>query len=318
MIPRFSASLSSSCEDRKRAPRRVLDGILNTLGGGASGRAGAVPTSAPRRALIKGTVSVLALGSCASTLLSACGGDFAGGAGAQDDGTPTLKSVANFRDLGGAPPGYSTSDGAHVRRGQIYRADALTLSAADAATLQSLGITSVYDLRTPAESSQTPDMQVAGASYVAINVAGTAMPLSLAGMSAEELDAAMTGEWNAFVAGRVQCSAYGELLTQIAQTQGPQILTGGTGVDAVGWASALLLLIANVPLEIVVKDFLLTNAYRSTGVDAVNAAPPVQSSYLQAAFDALQSNYGDLNRYLTTGLGLTPATIDQLRSRLVS
>ena len=301
MIFRFSASFPSSREERKRAPRY----------------AGSVPASAPRRALIKGTVSVLALGSCASTLLSACGGDFSAGSAPQDDATPSLKSVANFRDVAGASPGYSTSDGARVRRGLIYRSDALTLSAIDAATLQSLGVTTVYDLRTPAESGQTPDVQIAGASYVAINVPGTATPPSFAGMSAQELDAAMQGQWNAFVTGRVQSTAYGELLTQLAQMPGPQILTGGTGVDAVGWASALLLLIANVPLELVVKDFLLTNAYRSTGVDAENAAPPVQSSYLQAAFDALQSSYGDLTHYLTVGLGLAPATIDQLRARLV-
>lgn len=318
MISRFSAPFASSREDRKRAPRRALGGILSSFGGGAPGCPVDAPANAPRRALIKGTVSALALGSCASTLLSACGGDFAGGSGSQDDATPTLKSVANFRDVAGAAPGYATSDGARVRRGLIYRSDALTLRAADALTLQNLGVTTVYDLRTPAESGQTPDAQVAGASYVAINVPGTATPPSFAGMSAQELDAAMQGEWNAFIAGRVQASAYGELLNQIAQASGPQIITGGTGVDAVGWASALLLLIANVPLEIVVKDFLLTNAYRSTGVDAVNAAPPVQSSYLQAAFDALQSNYGDLSRYLTVGLGLAPATIDLLRSRLVA
>jgi protein-tyrosine phosphatase len=318
MISRFSASFPSSGEDVKRVPRRALDGIVSSLCGGAFNRAGAVPASAPRRALLKGTVSVLALGSCASTLLSACGGDFAGGSGSQDDVTPTLKSVANFRDVGGAAPGYPTSDGARVRRGLIYRSDVLTLSAADAAALQALGITTVYDLRTPAESDQTPDVQVAGASYMTINVPGTATPPSFAGMSAQELDAAMQNLWNGFVTGRVQSTAYGELLSQLAQAPGPQILSGGTSVDAVGWASALLLLIANVPLELIVKDFLQTNAYRSTGVDAENAAPPGQSSYLQAAFDALQSSYGDLNRYLTVGLGLSAATIDQLRARLVA
>jgi protein-tyrosine phosphatase len=131
------------------------------------------------------------------------------------------------------------------------------------------------------------------------------------------VDAVMLAQWRAFVTGSAQCAAYGELLRRIAATAGPQVVSGGTGVDVTGWASALLLLIANVPLEIIVKDYLLTNAYRSTGMDATNAAPPVQSSYLQAAFDALQSSYGDLNRYLTAGLGLPSATVDQLRSLLV-
>ncbi|MFP3747338.1 tyrosine-protein phosphatase, partial [Achromobacter sp. SIMBA_011] len=91
----------------------------------------------------------------------------------------------------------------------------------------------------------------------------------------------------------------------------------GKGVDGAGWAGALLLLIANVPREIVVKEFLLTNAWRSTGVDEDNLAQPVQASYLQSAFDALQKGIGDLNRYLNAGLGLSSTTVDLLRGRLV-
>ena len=60
-----------------------------------------------------------------------------------------------------------------------------------------------------------------------------------------------------------------------------------------------------------------SRAWRSTSLDETNAAPPVQASYLQTAFDALQNNYGNLNRYLTTGLGLASDTVDRLRGRLV-
>ncbi|CAG9268911.1 Protein-tyrosine phosphatase [Paraburkholderia unamae] len=284
--------------------------------GCATGRG--APASPPRRALLKGTVSALALGGCASTLLSACGGDYAGGDGSQDAATPVVKSVANFRDVGGAAPGYSTSDGAHVRRALLYRADTLTPNAADAATLARMALACVYDLRTPAETGSTPSQVPGTASYLTLNVLGTLAPPSFEGMGAAALDAAMQTQWRSLVTGRAQCSAYGALLEHIAATPGPQIICGGTGVDVVGWASALLLLIANVPLEIVVKDFLLTNAWRSTSVDALNVAPPVQASYLQTAFDALQTGYGDLNRYLTAGLGLASATVDSLRSRLVA
>lgn len=307
MIFRFSAPCSSSREARERVSATAFGGLPGTT-----------LASAPRRTLLKGTVSVLALGGCASTLLSACGGDFTGGSGPQEAPTPTLKSVANFRDVGGAIPGYSTSDGAHVTRGLLYRSDVLTPNAAEAATLESMAIACVYDLRTPVESDQTSNVKLTTANQVAINVLGTGAPPSFAGMSAPELDGAMRDWWRQFVTGSVQCAAYGALLERIAASQGPQIICGGTGVDVTGWASALLLLIANVPLEIIVKDFLLTNAYRSIGVDATNAAPPVQASYLQTAFDALQSSYGDLNRYLTAGLGLASATVDQLRSRLVA
>lgn len=307
MILPFSAYSSSLTQARKR---------LRVSVSGDFARRGA-PASQPRRVLLKGTVSALALGGCASTLLTACGGDYTGGDGPQDAPTLVLKSVANFRDVGGTAPGYSTTDGAHVRRAWIYRSDVLTPNAADAATLERMAFANVYDLRTPAETGSTPDAVPGTASYVALNVLGSLEPPSFTGMQAPELDAAMQMQWREFVTGRPQCVAYGALLEHIASAPGPQLICGGAGVDVVGWASALLLLIANVPIEIVVKDFLLTNAWRSTVVDGVNIAPPVQASYLQAAFDALQTSYGDLTRYLTVGLGLATATVDRLRSQLV-
>jgi len=306
-FPVYSCSLTPA---RKRLRAAMTSGFAR--------RDGAAPASLPRRALLKGTVSVLALGSCASTLLSACGGDYPGSDNSPDIPLPAVNSVANFRDIGGAAPGYAASDGAHVRRAWIYRSDTLTPNAADAATLQRMALTSVYDLRTPAETSSTPAMVPSTATYLALNVLGALEPPSFAGMQAAELNQAMQTFWNEFVTGRTQCTAYGTLFQHIADTQGPQLICGGSGVDVVGWACALLLLIANAPLEIVVKDFLLTNAWRSTGVDAVNVSPPVLQAYIQAAFDALQTNYGDLNRYLTVGLGLAPATLDRLRAQLVA
>lgn len=313
----FSAYSTSLAQARKRLPVPCpVHGAARAAGGcERHGHAGLA--SLPRRRLLKGTMSVLALGGCASPLLSACGGDYTGDGGAQDAPTPVVHSVANFRDVGGAAPGYSTSDGGHVRRGVVYRSDVLTPNAADAATLESLGIACVYDLRTPMENSNTPRAALGSANSLALNVLGTLAPPSFANMQAVELDAAMQAHWRSFVIGRAQCNAYGALLEHIAEESGPGLICGGAGVDVVGWASALLLLIANVPLEIVVADFLLTNAWRSTGVDALNVAPPVQASYLQSAFDALQNGFGDLNRYLTTGLGLSSATVNTLRARLL-
>ncbi|WP_322042322.1 tyrosine-protein phosphatase [Paraburkholderia sp. J67] len=267
--------------------------------------------------LLKGTMSVLALSGCASTLLSACGGDYSDGSGPQFAPTPVVNSVANFRDLGGAAPGYSTSDGAHVRRALLYRSDVLTPNNADTTTLERMAFACVYDLRTPAESDNAPNIALTSANRVALNVLGMPGPRSFAGYTGNQLDQAMQAQWREFVTGRVQCIALGALLEHIAEAPGPQLIVGGNGVDVAGWASALLLLIANVPLEIVVQDFLLTNAYRSPGVDTDNLTPPVQASYLQAAFDALQSGYGNINRYLASGLGLDSVTVDRLRARLV-
>jgi protein-tyrosine phosphatase len=312
MILPFSACSSSFRQVRKRLPGAMSGGLAHAARGASGG-----PASLPRRALLKGTMSVLALGGCASTLLSACGGEYSDGTGPQFAPSPVINSVTNFRDVGGAAPGYSTSDGAHVRRALLYRSDALTPNTVDAVTLERMAFACVYDLRTPAENDMTPDTVLTSANRVSLNVLGTPGPRSFAGYTAGDLDAAMQAQWREFVTGRMQCIAYGALLEHIAEAPGPQLIVGSSAVDVAGWASALLLLIANVPLEIVVQDFLLTNAWRSTSIDADNLTPPVQASYLQAACDALQRSYGDINRYLESGLGLASVTVDRLRARLV-
>lgn len=85
-----------------------------------------------------GTLGI-ALGS--TSLLSACGGDSIAVAPVT---TPRLASAANFRDTAGpGGTGYTTTGGATMKKGVIYRSSALALSAADVATVNTLGIAQV-------------------------------------------------------------------------------------------------------------------------------------------------------------------------------
>jgi protein-tyrosine phosphatase len=43
----------------------------------------------------------------------------------------------------------------------------------------------------------------------------------------------------------------------------------------------------------------------------------VQESYLRAALDQVATEHGTLEGYLTVGLGLSPATLEALRERLI-
>jgi len=91
--------------------------------------------------------------------------------------------------------------------------------------------------------------------------------------------------------------------------------------------------IANVPLDVIMQDYLLSNVYRAQAIrslketlraqdgDALAAIQEpllgVQESFLQAGFDQVQTSYGTMTRYLTDGLGVSEAAIESLRSRLV-
>lgn len=265
-----------------------------------------------------------------STLLSACGG---GGVSSDQPDTPRLASVDNFRDIGGAGGGYPTVDGRQVRRGVFYRSNALTLSAADKTVLETLKIASVYDLRTPGEVTRTEDVMPDGAAYLNINVTGepdeVIPPANMQGGAAGWMENAERG----YVLGAAQRAGFGALLSQLANTPGVQLIHSTAGKDRTGWVAAVLLSIANVPFDIIMQDYLLTNTYSAASINAhiaaiqaqqgapvANQDAPlfgVQDSFLQAGFDQVQTSYGTMSSYLTTGLGLAQSTIDTLHDRLV-
>ncbi|NPT56763.1 tyrosine-protein phosphatase [Paraburkholderia elongata] len=283
-----------------------------------------------RRAFLKSSASVLLLSGMSSSLLSACGG---GNLNTDQPETPRIASVNNFRDVAGAAAGYPTVDGKQMRRGAFYRSNALTLSAADAAAVDKLGIASVYDLRTPGEIARTADILPTGATSQALDVLGISDFVAPTFDTAGAAVAFMEGEARAYVTGAAQRVGYGEVLTRLANGAGAQLFHSNAGKDRAGWVAALLLSIANVPLDVITQDYLLSNVYLAQSIEAQTATlraqdgdavatveSPlfnVQESYLQAGFDQVQASYGTMASYLTQGLGLSQATIDMLRDRLV-
>ncbi|ASV97938.1 tyrosine-protein phosphatase [Paraburkholderia aromaticivorans] len=285
--------------------------------------------AASRRSFLKRSAGVLLISGMGGSLLSACGG---GNLSDDSPATPRLASVDNFRDVAGAAP-YPTVDGRQMRRGVFYRANALTLDTADHAAIDRLGIASVYDLRTPEESARTADSLPGGATTRTLNVLGTADFVVPAVDTAAAAVAFMETQARGYVTGAAQRAAYGALLTSLADGPGAQLFHSSAGKDRAGWIAALLLSIANVPLDVIMQDYLLSNVYlalwikaqtdtlRQQGGDAAASvhAPllSVQENYLQAGFDQVKASYGTMASYLTQGLGISQATINTLHSRLV-
>lgn len=287
--------------------------------------------SVSRRGFLKGSANVMLASGLGGALLSACGG---GNLDTDLPETPRLASVSNFRDLAGVGAGYTTVDGKRMRRGAFYRANVLTLSSADEASIDKLGIASVYDLRTPGEIARRDDVVPGGAAAQTLNVLGTS------DFVAPELDTAaaavafMEAQARSYVTGAAQRAAFGKLLTYLSDGAGAQLFHSNAGKDRAGWVAALLLSIANVPLDVVTQDYLLSNTYLAASLDAqtetlreqggeaaVAIQMPlleVQESYLQAGFDQVQMSYGTMANYLTRGLGMSQTTIDMLRTRLVN
>ena len=237
-----------------------------------------------------------------------------------------LASDPNLRDVGG----YRTSDGQWVRMGVVYRSQALSLSSADLATVDGLGITADYDLRTTAEIAQSPDVVPAGATYTNLNVmAGISITPTLTSAAAAE--GYMQEIEQDFVTNATARAGFGELLTGIADSKGPVLYHCTAGKDRTGWATAVLLTLLGVPQDTVMQDYLLSNTYYfdSAAVQAELKAMPaaqatiyaplleVRASYLQAGLAQVAAGYGSMYDYAVHGLGLSPQTISKLRAKLL-
>jgi protein-tyrosine phosphatase len=238
-----------------------------------------------------------------------------------------LASDPNLRDIGG----YRTTDGQWVQMGVVYRSQALSLTAADLAAVDTLGITDDYDLRTSAEIAAAPDVVPAGATYLNLNVLGTASVGSGSVTSAVQAQEYMEEMEQEFVTGTTERTAFGTLLTDIADSSGAQLYHCTAGKDRTGWATAVILTLLGVPAKTVMSDYLLSNTYYydSPAVQAELSALPVAESalyehlldvepaYLQAGLDQVDASYGSMYNYVHQGLGLSSETIAKLRHRLL-
>jgi protein-tyrosine phosphatase len=245
----------------------------------------------------------------------------------------------NFRDIAGPGAGYVVLAG-HIRHGQVFRSNFLAFSPTESDYVEGLNITEVFDLRTPPEIAAHPDVLPRGATYTPIDVLGDAAE-GLTGLangstrpqSASEANAIIERVYRTLAGGDHQRRAYGELLTDIANANGPVIIHCTAGKDRSGWATALLQTVAGVSRDDIFDNYLLSNDYskksvtakldkikNSAGPAAAEAMEPllgVHRSYLNAAFDEANRDYGEMRTYLTAGLGLPPSTLAALRAKLV-
>ncbi|MBK5512571.1 tyrosine-protein phosphatase [Pseudomonas sp. TH15] len=247
--------------------------------------------------------------------------------------TPRLKSIDNFRDIAGITTAYSTAHDGTMRGGVFYRSNAITPSAADLATLNSLGIKAVYDLRTPSEIAGTPDTMLTGATYQNIDIIGATTSGSnitnISFKSAADAIAMMEQTNRAFVSDAGMRSQFGNLFNALASVDAAQLFHCTAGKDRTGWTAAVLQSIAGVDNATIMANYLATNDYTAARVAAtLKAMPPsmaavygpllgVQASYLQAGLDEVTAQYGTMDNYLKQGLGLSQETIYVLRGKLV-
>jgi protein-tyrosine phosphatase len=120
-------------------------------------------------------------------------------------------------------------------------------------------------------------------------------------------------------------SAYAILLDRAADPGGvPLLFHCSAGKDRTGFGAALVLRALGVPMKTAIDDYLLTNDHWQGPSVMYQLAPDMRlalggahAEYLEASFEAIDDEYGSLDRYLEKALGFGKPRVAALRNALL-
>lgn len=248
--------------------------------------------------------------------------------------TIPLRGGLNFRDLGGYPAWTG-----RVQRGLLFRAGSThALDDEDRARVLALGIRTAFDLRSATERSRFPHalMTAPDVEYLAHDherVTGNILHM----LQDQAVDGGMVRSHMISLYRALPyefAKAYQALFEKAAFGALPLMFSCAAGKDRTGVAAALLLSALGVARKDITDDYLLTSEqlpsilamYRKTSLrDRLDDSRssiwgPVLAAdeqYLNAMFDEVLDGNGSVEPYLRDVLGIEPAVISRLRSRLL-
>jgi len=232
-----------------------------------------------------------------------------------------LKGSCNTRDLGG----YPAAGGKKVRRGVCLRSDSLELlEPADIQYLKDYGVTCIIDLRSPQEREAFP-AEINGLPWISYH----AIPM---------LDQIQSGPDEVLGLPSSLTQVYLDLLSQsgasfaraaqiIADTAGTALFNCAAGKDRTGMLAMLLLDLAGVSEEEILRDYLPSGQnYSPVAERKLSILPKEQNAFYRQffvsrkedfdpAYQFFKSTYGDAYHYFLQN-GLSPQTLDRLKEKL--
>jgi protein-tyrosine phosphatase len=225
-----------------------------------------------------------------------------------------LEGEDNMRDMGG----YIGQDGKRVVFRKLFRSGELSaLTANDIATMKSLGIKTIVDLRTETERNEHPDVAIEG-----INRMDVSLIEETSGASASQdyMSAILSGEIDA---AEMMLSAYTvdahriQVWTTIfnhLEENNVTLWHCTAGKDRAGMTAALILSSLGVDREVIINDFMASNIYLSDYIEGtisyINNAYEdnsgellrpllgVESQYIEAFFNNIEQEYGSVSAFL--------------------
>jgi protein-tyrosine phosphatase len=251
-----------------------------------------------------------------------------------------FEGIANFRDLGG----YPAAGDRQVKWGLLYRSGTFAHSSrADLQGLQRLQLSSLIDFRSSMEKEEEPNQLPDPAGFTLVEI-----PILDDGNKAlvgEIMERVETGDFEGFDPNLAMEQANrqfaAEFTPQFRQFIHTLVEAGGdpvvwhcsAGKDRTGFASAILLRILGVPEDVVMEDYMASRLHaleaRSNqlrllrlfkgdeAADKLTVMMGVEESWLEAAFEEINLEWGSFDNYVHQGLELSDKDIRQLRSLLL-
>jgi len=246
----------------------------------------------------------------------------------------------NFRDMGGL----KTTDGKTLKWGKLYRSGKLSkLSRGDMRYFAELGILRDVDFRSTFEQARDLDQIPQGIDYdhKPIAVGGNDIQKQvkdyLKGKIEIDLFQFMLEIYSALPIEYAK--TYREWLHQMISDEEalPQLFHCSAGKDRTGFGAALIMKILNVPDEIIMEEYLLSNKYTKKAnkkmirkvsllscfrkkADDLKPLTMVYREYLNKAFEMIDAKWGDFQSFVAhpEGLALSPGDVDKLKDLLLN
>lgn len=260
----------------------------------------------------------------------------------------SLSSIHNARELGG----YKTVDGYTIRNGVLLRTSALhDISDNDIDVLKNTyHLGHIIDFRMDMELTGMEDPAIEGAQYHHLDVIDIHTMMedhAVSDFDSGNLDmmqiidfsvkSGMIGEdmYIGFLSNNSGKTAFSEFFRILLDADPDRAVLWHctSGKDRTGLAAMLLLSAFDVDEDLIIKDYLLTNEFNADRIEGLrrllssrgcddafisNATlvfSAVNEKFLRKAISFLKQEYGSVNGYITTGLGISQTNIDSLKEK---
>lgn len=243
--------------------------------------------------------------------------------------TVTVKGINNFRNVAGI----TNSQGKTLKDSLIYRsADLSALKPKRFSAFTNLGIKTVIDLRTDAEVAQKPDVIPPGVQYLRLaafedkgDQLNQARTLVLKGkVNSTDANNRMLAFYRGYVTEKPDVIK--TIIHQVLDSDAPVLYHCTAGKDRTGIITALVLKVLRFDDSVIFNEYLTSNNQRKNlinkrlrktnnfhfifpkmDIGVLEKLSWIETAYLQAAFDEIESKYGSVDNYIHTVLGISEA-----------